>query len=305
MVETVCEVYRLSKYFLSEKKKKFFALKDISLSIRKGEIFGLLGPNGAGKTTFINILSTLLLPSSGSAKIFGLDVLKDQNEILKRINFVSGNSWFHWIMTPEQILDFFADAYLVENKKERIEKLVSVFEIGDFRGKRFSKLSSGQRIRVLLAKALLNSPEFLLLDEPTIGLDPNIAVKVRKHIKGLKKKGTTILLTSHYMSEVEKLCGRIAFIHRGNIMDIGRMSKLKSKEFAEFELVVVLDIVKKPLVLKKQGYKVKGKTVSKSLRDEREVSREISFLVKNGFGIKNLRMVKPTLEDYFIRMSKK
>ncbi len=225
------EIKSVTKKFKSS-GKEFYALDDINFSVGRGEIFGLLGPNGAGKTTLINILTGLLIPDSGSVSIMGKDVTRHRNDILERMNAVSGDSKFHWLLTSKEILNFYLSAYNVpkDRREEKIRTLVEMFEIENIMNKKFAWLSTGERMRLILAKSLINDPEVLLLDEPTLGLDPDIAIKTRNLILDVNKKyNTTILLTSHYMKEVEELCDRIAFIHKGRIIDIGRIKDLKRR----------------------------------------------------------------------------
>ncbi len=225
------EINNVGKLFKSD-GKKFSALEGVSFSVKKGEIFGLLGPNGAGKTTLINILTGLLVPDEGSVTIMGKDVVRHRNDILERMNAVSGDSKFHWLLTSKEILRFYFSAYNVpkHERQERMQHLVDMFEIEGIMNKKFSWLSTGERMRLILAKSLINRPEVLLLDEPTLGLDPDIAIKTRNLILKVNKKyKTTILLTSHYMKEVEELCDRIAFIQKGKITDIGKISDLKRR----------------------------------------------------------------------------
>lgn len=225
------EIKNVTKEFKSE-GKKFCALDSVSFGIKEGEIFGLLGPNGAGKTTLINILTGLLVADKGSVTILGKDVARHRNDILEKMNAVSGDSKFHWLLTSKEILRFYFSAYNVPKaeREKRTERLVEMFEIDSIMEKRFAWLSTGERMRLILAKSMINDPEVLLLDEPTLGLDPDIAIRIRKLILDVNKNyGTTILLTSHYMKEVEELCGRIAFIHKGKIVDIGKIRDLKKR----------------------------------------------------------------------------
>jgi ABC-2 type transport system ATP-binding protein len=300
------EIRNVSKKF-REKRKDFWALKDVSLSVKNGEIFGLLGPNGAGKTTLLNILIKLVSPDSGKVRILGKDIEKD-NDYMEDINFVSGDTKFSWILTVEDILNFYSVAYNVpkEKRKERIEKLIEFFEIDSIRHRKFDDLSTGQKMRLIFAKSMLNHPKVLLLDEPTLGLDPAMAIRVRGEIKRLNKKfGTTIVLTSHYMSEVEQLSDRVAFIHEGKIIDMGRVEKVKLKRFGTYDVIVKVKKVLDRDFLKKNGFKITGSFLKKRLRIEESMSRMLSMLHKHGYEIEEIETKRPTLEDYFVKILKK
>jgi len=219
------------------------ALTNVSLSVKYGEIFGLLGPNGAGKTTLLNILSSQLLPNSGKVSILGLDTnsmhMPDLKKLKMRINMCSGNPNFPWSLTVFEILKFYSMLYGCGPKEcsNIIEENINLFELEKYRNIRYDRLSMGTKQRLALAKSLLNEPEILFLDEPTIGLDPDIARKIRLRIAEInKKKKITIVLTTHYMKEAEQLCGRIAFIKDGRIKAIGtkrQLEKLTKKKNLE------------------------------------------------------------------------
>ncbi len=199
---------------LSKNYGTYQALDNVSFSIKKGEVFGLLGPNGAGKTTLINILIGILTANKGEVTYFG----ETLNESVKnKINVSSAYRSVSAMITVEQNLRVYADIYNVKNPEERITELLKRFLINDIRKKKVREISSGQKTRVNLCKALINSPEILFLDEATAGLDPQIAKTVREEIK---KLDCTILFTSHIMSEVEELCDRIAFLRKGKIIGI-------------------------------------------------------------------------------------
>ncbi|HPO60600.1 MAG TPA: ABC transporter ATP-binding protein, partial [Exilispira sp.] len=197
------EINNLVKRFVS-KKEKIIALDDISFSIDEGKIFSLLGPNGAGKTTTIKVLATLLLPDSGQAKICGYDVVK--NDLLVRKNLgtvLPGERTLFWKLTINENLTYFSDLYGLNPKysRKRIEYLLNKFEINDRKDTYVEKLSTGLRQRVVLCRALLSDPKVILLDEPTLGLDPEASRNLRNIIREIKDEGKTILLTTHYMYE--------------------------------------------------------------------------------------------------------
>ncbi|HDQ25662.1 MAG TPA: ABC transporter ATP-binding protein [bacterium] len=214
------------------KRRRVEALKGITLSIEKGEIFGFLGPNGAGKSTFLNILMGLLLPDSGEISILG-NRLRGSDypmKLKKRMNMCSGNPNLPWCLTVRENLRFYAMLYDIASRtrEKRISGIIEEMGLSKYADTRFDELSTGNKQKLSLAKSLINEPEILLLDEPTIGLDPDISQKIRVYIKKLhKEKGVTVILTTHYMKEAEGLCGRIAFINNGEIKAQGTTDELQ------------------------------------------------------------------------------
>lgn len=231
MTNPVLEVKNLTKKF-----GEFTAVDNLSFSLKDGEILGLLGPNGAGKTTTIQMLLGVMDPTFGEITYFGKSFAKHREEILKQINYSSGYISLPWLHTVEEILDVFARLYEVPNKKNRILKLLQIFEIEHLYKEQFYNLSAGERSRVLLVKAFLNYPKILLLDEPTASLDPDIASKVRQFLKKEKQEfSVSMLFTSHNMPEIEEMCDRIIFIHHGQVISHGTPSELL-KKFGEEDL---------------------------------------------------------------------
>ncbi|MCP3392221.1 ABC transporter ATP-binding protein [Bradyrhizobium sp. CCGB12] len=209
------EVDRLVKIY-----KQTRAVDDISFSIRHGSITGLLGANGAGKTTTIAMIMGLVLPTSGCVRVFGHRMPEESADVLGRMNFESPYVDMPMRLTVRQNLTIFGKLYAVKWVAERIAKLASDLDLNDFLDRPNGKLSAGQRTRVALAKALLNQPELLLLDEPTASLDPDTADWVRAHLATYRKAhNATILLASHNMLEVERLCDRLIIMKRGRIED--------------------------------------------------------------------------------------
>jgi ABC-2 type transport system ATP-binding protein len=211
------EIEHLSKSF-----GDFTAVSDVSFAVRRGEIVGLLGPNGAGKTTTLQMLLGIIAPSAGSIRMFGLDFERHREEILQRVNFTSPYVAFPFRLTVLENLRVFARIYAIADARRRIGELLTMFGIEKLRDKPIARLSSGENTRVGLAKALMNDPEVLLLDEPTAYLDPEIAHDVKEILlRAQRERGTTILYTSHNMFEVERLCTRLIFLHRGRIIADG------------------------------------------------------------------------------------
>src|SRR5438477_2286730 len=208
-------VERLVKFYKTTR-----AVDDVSFKIARGSITGLLGGNGAGKTTTIAMIMGLVLPTSGRIQVLGHSMPEQSASVLGRMNFESPYVDMPMRLTVRQNLTIFARLYAVDNVRERIEKLAADLDLGDFLDRANGKLSAGQKTRVALAKALINRPELLLLDEPTASLDPDTADWVRQHLETYRKRrGATILLASHNMLEVERLCDRVIILKRGRIED--------------------------------------------------------------------------------------
>jgi len=223
---------------LTKKFKKVTAVNGISFKMYSGEILGLIGPNGAGKTTTMQMLLDLITPTSGTVTIFGLDMREDRAGILSRVNFSSSYVSLPFALTVEENLKVFARLYGVKRARVKIDELLEIFEIKKIKKETTRQLSSGQITRVCLAKALLNDPEILFLDEPTASLDPDMADKTRRLLKSLnREKHISILYTSHNMAEMEELSDRIIFLNKGEILATDEPARLletfKGKDLEE------------------------------------------------------------------------
>jgi ABC-2 type transport system ATP-binding protein len=206
------------------------AVDDLSFRIAQGSITGLLGGNGAGKTTTIAMIMGLVLPTSGHIQVLGYTLPDQSHDVLGRMNFESPYVDMPMRLTVRQNLTIFGRLYAVPNLSERIEQLAADLDLGDFLDRANGKLSAGQKTRVALAKALINQPELLLLDEPTASLDPDTADWIRRHLETYRKdRGATILLASHNMFEVERLCDRVIIMKRGRIEDDDSPDKIMAR----------------------------------------------------------------------------
>jgi ABC-2 type transport system ATP-binding protein len=239
-VENLRKVFYSVSGFWHQTRRPVVAVEDISFNVSRGELFGLVGPNGAGKTTTVKMLSTLLLPTSGTARIFGIDV-RDTAHIRPRIGFTfGGNKGLYTRLTGLDNLRYFGELYKIPPHiaKKRIHDLLQVVGLAGRENDRVETYSSGMQQRLHLARALLHNPQLIFLDEPTIGIDPVGAREIRQLIKQLVRYGHTILLTSHYMYEVEELCDRIAVINHGSIIAMDTPSALKARSSGESVIVV-------------------------------------------------------------------
>jgi len=215
---------------LSKKYKDILAVNNLNFKINKGEIIGLLGPNGSGKSTTIGMMLGLIKPTSGNVLINGQDIENNRTEILEKMNFISPYIELPKKLTIEENLEVYGRMYGVKNLKNKIFDLMNKLNLNSFKKRKTGELSSGQKNRVSLAKALINEPAILLLDEPTASLDPYIGDYVRSFIEEFaSKKNTTILLASHNMVEVERLCSKIMMMKSGVIIDSGSCNDLISK----------------------------------------------------------------------------
>jgi ABC-2 type transport system ATP-binding protein len=213
-----------------DQRERFRAVDGIDLLVERGEIFGVLGPNGAGKTTTLKMLSTLLEPTSGTARILGRDVVREAREVRRRMGAVlSDGRSLYWKLTARENLQYFAALYHVEPslQKERIASALSAVHLDDRADDYVERYSTGMRQRLLLARALIPDPELLLLDEPTVGLDPQSARDLRDRVREMRTQGRTVLFTTHYMEEADQLCDRIAIIDHGHIVALDTPAALK------------------------------------------------------------------------------
>ena len=222
------------------------ALDGVDLEVAPGEFFGLLGPNGAGKTTLIKILTTLLLPSEGTARIFGFDVVDDVKRIRRIMNMVAGGEQSGYgILTVREQLWMFSQFYGLTRAEgwKRVDELIEAVGMGPERLQRVATLSTGQRQKMNFARGLLNDPWILFLDEPTLGLDVAAARAVRELVTSWKAAvpGRTVMLTTHYMAEADDLCERIAIVDHGRILAIGTPDELKKRVQRESIFRVELD----------------------------------------------------------------
>ena len=217
---------------LSKKYNKILAVKDINFKIEKGSIVGLLGPNGCGKTTTIGMILGLIKPSAGMVLIDNKNIENERNrtQILEKVNFISPYVELPKKLTVQENLKVYGKMYGVNNLKDKISDLMKQVNLLEFEKRKTGELSSGQKNRVSLAKALINDPDILLLDEPTASLDPDVGDYIRTYIESFaSKRGTTILLASHNMNEVERLCSEVMMMKNGQIIDKGTCDSLINK----------------------------------------------------------------------------
>ncbi|MBI4460139.1 MAG: ATP-binding cassette domain-containing protein [Acidobacteria bacterium] len=297
--ETAVEIQKLALHYGARK-----ALREISLEVQAGEIFGLLGPNGGGKTTLLRILCTLLAPTSGRAAIFGLDVARQPQEVRRRIGMVFQAENVDGKLTSAENLRHQGHLYGLRGKnlKQRIQQVLTRVGLDDRRDDLVETLSGGLRRRLEIAKGLLHQPGLLLLDEPSTGLDPGIRRGLWEYLSLLRnQEGVTILLTTHLLEEAER-CDRLAILHQGDIVATGTVDSLKKEVGAE----VVLLETKEPERLRERlrdRFALEATFLGGKVRFEHPRGHEfIPELMETLAGeIQSVTVSKPTLEDVFIR----
>ncbi len=291
--------------------KKFgntFAVNDISFNIKEGEIIGLLGPNGAGKTTTVQMLLGLLIPTKGEISIFGQNLELHRQEILQQINFSSAYINFPSRLTVEENLKIFARLYDLPDIKKSVNWTMQFLNITDLAKKKYLYLSTGQQTRVHLAKAFINHPKILFLDEPTAALDPDIAESLRDLIIDLQKKEKlTVFLTSHNMAEVEEVCDRVLFIDHGQIIAEDTPENLAGRITWTTIRLMIKDGLKRTLLFcQKQGFEaiVEGRYLEVKLIED-DIVYFLAFLVEKGISYQEISIDRPTLEDFFLEQIRK
>ena len=213
------EVQDLTKSFFDQSRGEVKAVREVNFECRGSEIFGLLGANGAGKTTTLRMISTVLQPTAGTARVLGHDVVSDPVEVRRNLGFYSASTALYPRLTARETLTLFArvNKYPAERTKSRVEEMIERFGLGDYAGARIEKLSSGMKQKVSIARTVVHDPPVLIFDEPTVGLDVLNALDLQKAIQELRDDGKAILFSTHIMSEAERLCDRIAIIDKGRI----------------------------------------------------------------------------------------
>jgi len=309
-------VNNLSRVFDGNRRRDpVVALSDVSIDVKEGEIFGLLGPNGAGKTTLIKILATLLLPTSGEARVLGYDVTTDARKIRPHINMVSGGEISGYgLLTVRENLWMFSQFYGIPGKeaKRRIDGLLEVFGMRERANAKVRTLSTGEKQKMNVIRGFVTDPSLIFLDEPTLGLDVHYSRVIRQFVKNWIREtsGRTVLLTTHYMQEAEELCDRVAIIDRGRIIACDTPSNLKKRLRGTVSYHTVTSRFPHPEGLKSfngvSGIAIDAEEAGFSIRltvdDETAVSDIVSYIVDSGGKILSMSKIEPTLEDVFIQM---
>lgn len=313
-VQNLRRVFRTTLGVFKRSIKEVVAVEDVSFEVQAGELFGLLGPNGAGKTTSVKMLTTLLIPTMGSARILGHDVVKEAEAIRPRIGFIfGGERGLYWRLSAIDNLRYFATLYQLDPEvtKKRIPYLLDLVGLADRGREKVEGYSRGMKQRLHIARTLLHDPELLFLDEPSIGLDPVAAREMRQIVLNLQSEKKTILLTTHYMFEADALCQRIAVINQGRIIALDTPEGLK-KHVQDLSVIEVEVFGVSKQTLDKVQSMPMVDAVSVENRDQKQAllvqsprgSEAVPDLMAALSGLRVGRVVvrEPTLEDAYVRL---
>jgi ABC-2 type transport system ATP-binding protein len=322
--EPIVRIRDLYKTYISKERTGIFgarkrtieALKGINLDIYPGEIFGLLGPNGAGKTTLIKCLTTLLLPTRGTIQVNGYDVVRDENRVRASVGcMLMGERGLYWKLTGRENLEFFGSLYHIppEVRQRRIRELIELLDLGDIIDRTVETYSSGQKMKLAFAKALINQAPILVLDEPTNTLDVPSARELRGIVRDLNRQGHTVIYTTHQMAEAEELCDRVAIIDRGEIIALGTVEELKAS-LRQDGVIRVEGVIPPPAFAAVKGLEHVGEaalTTANGLAELRVVTPHprrllpelIRVLFDHDAVIEDIAPAQVTLEDVFVALT--
>jgi len=300
---------------LKKKFGDFAAIDDISFEVKKGEVFGLLGPNGAGKSTCLRILSTLARPTAGTATIGGYDIVKQDNEVRKLVGIVSEKMIMYDRLTAKENLWFFGSLFEIpaETLTQRIDELLELVQLTKWKTSLVGTFSTGMRQRMNVIRALLNMPQVLFLDEPTLGLDPQSSVEIREFVKKLNRESNaTIIVTTHTMVDADILCDRIGIIDHGKVVALDTSTNLKRLVSGNNGTLLKLDVPNLTPSLIESIREVGGvKSVSQDNSTHLKViasgddafDNVVDAVRSNGGKIASMENVQPTLEDVFLHLT--
>jgi len=294
MSENVITVSNLVK-----KYGEFIAVNSIDFHIERGEVFSLLGPNGAGKTTTVEILEGVRNRTSGEVSVLGTDPEKSRS-LIRKLGILPQDFSFIYNSTPNEALSFYKKTM---HASASIEELLELVELKEKMNTPFQKLSGGQRQKLGLALAMVNDPEILFLDEPTSGLDPRARRNIWKVIENLKKRGKTILLTTHYLEEAELLADRVAIMNKGKIIDMGTPMEIVERHHANDRLIIRGDAEIGTLI-ENAGFKAlrNGAYIEVSLNSIKDAIELINFLYDKKAKFEDFTLKRESLEDVFVKM---
>ena len=295
---------------LTKQYGTFKALDDLCLRVAPGEIYGFLGPNGSGKTTTIKILLDIVKPTAGKVSLFGQDLNRTALDLKRKIGVVSEKQYIYKEMTAGEYLDFFGELYRVSNKAKRIDALLEQLDLSEVKKKRLGLFSHGMQQKVGFARAFLHDPDLFILDEPILGLDPKGVKQIRDLILSANQRGKTVFISSHLLSEVEKLCHKVGIINQGTLLAEATMAELKQRLVDATELIVELLEIKPEIVesLATLDFVRKvsqdGNVLDIQVMSDRDHRAEVSrMLTEKGGVVLGINAKEMSLEEAFMRIT--
>ena len=306
-IKTAIQIRNIKKSYVSKKGYSKEALKGFDLDIPRGSVFGLLGPNGAGKSTIINILSGMTIKSSGTVKVWGIDIDKDGRNAKNAIGIVPQELVIDPFFDPLELLELHAGLYGVKKENRKTEEILKSLDLWEQRHAYSRQMSGGMKRRLLIAKAMVHSPQILVLDEPTAGVDVELRQQLWDNVRKLNKAGVTIILTTHYLEEAQNLCDEIAVINDGNIVAKGAVKDLlKQLDSKTINIELNKKFDKKDLPKKTTLLNVAGKSLDLLFQPtNNNVGNILKSLNKSGYEIVDITTNESDLEDLFINLTGK
>jgi ABC-2 type transport system ATP-binding protein len=292
----IIEIDHLSKYYGKSK-----GIEDISLEVKEGDIFGFIGPNGAGKSTTIRILMNLIFPTSGTARILGMDAVKESVKIRRSVGFVPSEANLYDKMSVLEFLRYCADLHTVENATPRINELTDYFELDPLR--MMNDLSTGNKKKVSIVQSLIHRPKLLILDEPTTGLDPLVKSKLFELLHKENSEGATVFFSSHVLSEVQAFCRTVAIVKDGRIINTEDIHSLRKKQLKK----ITVDFGVETSIESLNLGGIESVECGKGTELTFMISGDINFLVQklSGIKVKNLSIEDPPLDEIFLHYYQK
>ena len=290
------------------RKHGTFAVQAVNLTVHKGELFGLLGPNGAGKTTLAKMLCTLILPTSGTATVAGFDLAQDRSIRAQVGLVVTDERSFYWRLSARRNLNFFASLHGLHGAAatKRIDEILTMVQLRDVAEQRFSDFSTGMKQRLAIARGLLHRPKILFLDEPSRSLDPTATNKLHDLILQLKQEQQmTVFLITHDLNEAEKLCDRVAIMHKGKLRGVGSSAELRQQLAPTITYKICVDVVPHLLVAQLEDVWVDGNTVGLKLveSDNSKLNQLIDTLRQHGSTIQSIESRPASLDEVFMSLT--
>ena len=305
--KNVLSVKNLNKIYSTKKNSNDFALKNLNLDVKEGEIFGLLGPNGAGKTTFINILAGTVVKTSGKVDVWGFDIDKNPRQVKASIGIVPQEVNLDPFFSPRALLELQAGLYGIVKKDRITDTILNLVALNNHADSYARSLSGGMKRRLLVAKALVHQPPILFLDEPTAGVDVELRKQLWENVKILNKQGVTIILTTHYLEEAEKMCDRIGILNKGSLVALDStqnlINRIQTKKII-FSTDKKVNIQDNDLESLKVLFNKNNKICISYEKSKVNFENLINIIKKEDIHIKDISTDDGDLEDIFLRLTK-